>query len=66
MSILDQYNKSQLSTNAVSDTTKNNTKYESTIVQNGSTLVKQVESTTLAPSPGTEQYTQQIFEESVK
>ena len=70
MGILNKYNSSQTTTNAVSDASKKATKYDATILKKGSSLVSQVTSptaaTSLAPAGGVQDYTQQVFQEAVK
>lgn len=70
MNILNRYNTAQTTTNAVSDVSKNTTKYDATLLTQGSALVKQVTSltapTSLAPTGGAQDYTEQVFKEAVQ
>jgi hypothetical protein len=70
MSILSKYNSSQATTNAVSDASKNTTKYEDAILKQGSSVLKQATSPTapsgLAPIGGAQDYTEQVFKETVQ
>jgi hypothetical protein len=65
MAILDLYEKSKTSANAVSDSTKNAAKYQDVISKEGSIILTQVTSPTnasnLEKTPGVPSYTEEVF-----
>jgi len=68
MAILDLYNKSKATANAVGDSTKNAAKYQDVISKQGSMVITQVTSPTnasnLEKTSGVPSYTEKIFNEN--
>ena len=69
MSLINKYNKSQINTNAVSDTIKNQNRYSNKLVDKGSEVVKQAGNpnklTILGKNKLPSNYTQEVFKESL-
>ena len=69
MSIIDKYNNAKLTANPVSDSTKLTSAYLSALAKSGSPIVKQTASptkpTTLAQPKGFQDYTAEVFKESL-
>lgn len=69
MSLISKYNKSQINTNAVSDTLKNQSKYSNKVVDKGSEVVKQADNpnklTILGKNKLSTNYTQEVFQDSL-